>query len=167
MGAVAATYFIATAFAAAIACCGRDPISKLASAYLLSSWMISNQVFQAQAPEGALEIFSYFDLCTVIILTLVWLHRPRVWLGLMITALYLQVGGQTYFRLSDEPVGLNAYRVNNGLFIVQLVAVTIPTLVRLRPRRRRKPFRRIRPRINPPYEGWEPPPDYRLREAND
>jgi len=168
MGAVAIGFFIAAAFALAIACCGREPIPKLIGAYLFCTWMVSNQIFMRHTPLETMATFSYFDVAAIAVLTPVMLWRPSWWLFVILASLYAQVGFQSYYRAQDPDGRDNtiAWRIENALYAVQLLAVALPVLLSRR-RRQRKPYvRRSRVNLSPPYDGWEPPPDYRMAGNN-
>lgn len=170
LGAVAIFWFFAAAFAMAIACCGKDPRAKLVSAYLLCTWLSSNQIFHAGTMEEVMDAFSAVDIVAAMVLYIALMRWRSVWLATIVAALFVQVGLQAYYLTIDAEFR-NDYRailLNNLLYGVQLVAVASPTLFKPS-RRRRAAMKRGRRanRINPPYEGWEPPPDYRVRAANE
>jgi hypothetical protein len=166
VGAVAMGYFFAAAFALAVACCGRDPRAKLCAAYLICSWLASNQIFQHSDPTQALDRFSYLDVTALYILFVVLVRWPSRWLTLLVSALLAQVALQAYYAFLDPEArnDYTAFLANNLLYIVQLVAVTIPTFFRAR---RRRVIRRGRKsQIAPPYPNWVAPEGYR-REWSD
>lgn len=163
MGAVAIFWFFAAAFAMGIACCGKDPRAKLCSAYLLGTWMISNQIFATRPPADTLEAFSYLDVMACGTIYAVAMRWPSRWIFLLLAGLGTQIFMQVAYRLGVQSSDYMAFLLNNLLYGVQLVAVTLPTVA---PRRRRRwidraPARRRSERIDPPYEGWEPPDGYR------
>lgn len=158
MGAVAIGYFFATAFAMAVACCGPDPRAKLCSAYLLCSWMISNRIFQTNTPPETMEDFFFLDVASSLVIYLVMLLWPSRWLALLLAALSAQVLMEAYYEIiaPEHRNDYGSFLVNNLLFALQLIAVTLPTVRHFRPRR--PPAPRAPPRkIPPPYEGWLPP----------
>lgn len=156
MGVVAISYFFATAFAMAIACCGPDPRAKLCSAYLMCSWCLSNHIFQTNSRADTIESFFFMDALASMIIYLVMLMWPSRWLALLLAALGAQVVMEGYYQLiaPESRNDYGSFLVNNLLYILQLIAVVLPTLRRMIPRRRPPPERAV---IPPPYEGWEPP----------
>lgn len=168
MHAAAIGYFFAAAFAMALACCGKDPRAKLCAAYLLCSWVASNNILHFFSVPQTIERFSLMDIGSLCVLFLVLLRWPSWWLTILVTSIFGQVVMQAYFIVLEPGLRHNhtALLVNNLLFIPQLVAVVLPTI--LRPRRRKRPVVRLRQsRIAPPYPGWRPPSSPVLYETGD
>lgn len=157
MGGVAIGFFFATAFSMAIACCGPDPRAKLCSAYLFCSWCLSNHIFQTRPPADAIEGFYVMDVfgsMTIYVVLLIW---PARWIALLTAALTAQVLMEGYYLIlaPEHRSNYGAFLVNNLLYVLQLIAVDLPTLRRITPRLR--PRQRVKVVIPPPYEGWVPP----------
>lgn len=161
MGEVAIFYFFAASFALATACAGRDVRAKFVAAYLLGTWMISNDIFLNNPPAKTLEMFSFIDVLAVFTLTIVLIRWPSRWLAVIIGALALQVLLQLEHRF--DPFGTTstwvAFLRNEALYALMLATVCTPTIAPLIRRRRKPKSRRVE--IAPPYEGWKPPADYR------
>lgn len=157
MGAVAIGYGFATAFAMAIACCGRDPRAKLCSAYLMCAWLLSNHIFLSRSTEDTVDAFFLMDMAATFVLYSVLLLWPSRWLALLLGALTAQVVMETYYLIiaPESRNNFGSILANNLLYALQLVAVILPTVGRLIPRRRPPPARKRG--IPPPYEGWEAP----------
>lgn len=164
LGAVAISYFCAAALVMAIACSGPDVRAKFASAYLMCAWGLSNFIFTTRDPDQALADFSFWDAAAVAVFYAMFLRWRSRWLALLLAALTTQVIFQLYHAAGGQVRHdtIAAFAANEAMYVLQLAAVCIPTIASVLRRLRRRRARG-RTKIRPPYEGWEPPENYRER----
>lgn len=166
LGAVAMFYFYAAAAAMAIACAGPDMRAKFCSAYLMFAWGLTNRIaLDAASADEALLQLSPWDIGAVAVIYILMMAWPARWTALMLAALTTQVIFQVWHAAQDPADSsiVAAHAANEAMYVVQLVSVTIPTLTKwgrlVRRRLKRSP--RVRRPPPPPYDGWQPPEDYR------
>lgn len=168
MGWLAVCYGIAAAFALAISCCGPSHLAKIAGAYLFGSWLLSNKAFGKDL-ELVMEAFTYIDFFGASCFLILYLRTPLHWIGLILVSTVCQLLLHLGLLFSPPTHAWHYWNIvgNNALYVVQLIAVCIPTALGvaagklrgprwpLRPRRERPNLRVVK--IKPPYPGWEPP----------
>lgn len=148
MNAVGLAFGVSAAVAFAIAYWGPNQKAKWIAGYLVASWAVSNGLFVTQSPDGALQGFAYMDCFAAAALFVVWLSRPSAWLGVVVAALYSQLtfNALHHFGISIFESEWIAYFINDFLFAVQIVAVTLQRFSRSRPRSSVDRARRNNPR---------------------
>lgn len=94
---------------------------------------MSNHIFLTNTPTDSLEKFSYMDCPAAAVLTVMFLHRPAIWLGLIVAALNTQLFFNVLHHF-DVPIfggARNAFIAMEPLYVLQLMAVTGPAFTRL------------------------------------
>ncbi len=163
--AVAAAFWgVMASVAAIVACCGPSRIARICAIYLLVGWAVCNVLHLHFDYFGRREGFAYLDAFGGSVWFIVWLARPRAWLGVVVTATFTQLVLHIFAVTAPKEMHWALDLTNNLLYGVQLIATCMPTFFREKrgpwplETLRRPPVRARRPaRINPPYPGWEPP----------
>lgn len=110
------------------------------AAYIFASWLISNHIFLTNTPTDSLEKFAYMDCPAAAIITVMWLHRPAIWIGLLAVSLDTSLVFNVLHHF-EAPIFVGAratFIALEPLYVLQLFAVTGPFFTRLMGHKPRK-----------------------------
>lgn len=149
MGAVAIGWGVATAAAFFFTQMGPSKVAKGFAAYAVFSWVVSNTAFLTQPYDATVQIFAWIDCIGAGLVLVALFQTPCRWLALLLAGIGAQAILELIYALTQLRDAPGVYFLaNNVLLGVQLVAISLPTIL---PRPRPSSVRiRQRPPVRTP-----------------